>query len=50
MWLGAVQQVDQAIAGYNAEQSRLNGLSRGAAARPLMQFRLSSERYERGAD
>jgi outer membrane protein TolC len=45
--LGAVQQVDQAIAGYNAEQSRLNGLSRARSA-ALDAVRLSSERYERG--
>jgi outer membrane protein TolC len=45
--LGAVQQVDQAIAGYNAEQSRLNGLSRARSA-ALDAVRLSTERYERG--
>jgi NodT family efflux transporter outer membrane factor (OMF) lipoprotein len=45
--LGAVQQVDQAIAGYNAEQSRLNGLS-GARSAALDAVRLSTDRYERG--
>jgi NodT family efflux transporter outer membrane factor (OMF) lipoprotein len=45
--LGAVQEVDQAIAGYNAEQSRLIRLSRARdAANDAV--RLSSERYERG--
>jgi NodT family efflux transporter outer membrane factor (OMF) lipoprotein len=45
--LGAVQQVDQAIAGYNAEQSRLNSLSRARSA-ALDAVKLSSDRYERG--
>jgi outer membrane protein TolC len=45
--LGAVQQVDQAIAGYNAEQSRLNSLSRARSA-ALDAVRLSTDRYERG--
>jgi NodT family efflux transporter outer membrane factor (OMF) lipoprotein len=45
--LRAVQEVDQAISGYNAEQSRLNSLSRGRSA-ALEAVRLSSERYERG--
>src|SRR3984893_13900063 len=45
--LGAVQEVDQAIAGYNAEQSRLNRLSRARGA-ALDAVRLSTERYERG--
>ena len=45
--LGAVQEVDQAIAGYNAEQSRLAGLSRARDA-AIQAFKLSSERYERG--
>jgi len=45
--LGAVQEVDQAIAGYNAEQSRLNSLSRARGA-ALDAVRLSTERYERG--
>jgi NodT family efflux transporter outer membrane factor (OMF) lipoprotein len=45
--LGAVQEVDQAIAGYNAQQSRLNSLSRARSA-ALDAVRLSTERYERG--
>jgi len=45
--LGAVQQVDQAIAGYNAEQSRLNSLSRARSA-ALDAVKLSTDRYERG--
>jgi NodT family efflux transporter outer membrane factor (OMF) lipoprotein len=45
--LGAVQEVDQAIAGYNAEQNRLISLSRARSA-ALDAVRLSSERYERG--
>jgi NodT family efflux transporter outer membrane factor (OMF) lipoprotein len=45
--LGAVQEVDQAIAGYDAEQSRLSRLSRARSA-ALDAVRLSSERYERG--
>lgn len=45
--LNAVQQVDQAIAGYNAEQSRLASLSRARSA-SLDAVKLSSERYERG--
>jgi NodT family efflux transporter outer membrane factor (OMF) lipoprotein len=45
--LGAVQQVDQAIAGYNAEQNRLNSLS-GARSAALDAVRLSTDRYERG--
>ena len=45
--LAAVQEVDQAIAGYNAEQSRLNSLSRARNA-ALDAVKLSSERYERG--
>src|SRR5258705_2018160 len=45
--LGAVQEVDQAISGYNAEQSRLASLSRARSA-ALDAVRLSSERYERG--
>ena len=45
--LGAVQEVDQAIAGYNAEQSRSASLSRARSA-ALDAVRLSSERYERG--
>jgi hypothetical protein len=45
--LGAVQEVDQAIAGYNAEQNRLIRLSRARSA-ALDAVRLSSERYERG--
>jgi NodT family efflux transporter outer membrane factor (OMF) lipoprotein len=45
--LGAVQAVDQAIAGYNAEQSRLNSLSRARIA-ALDAVRLSTDRYERG--
>jgi NodT family efflux transporter outer membrane factor (OMF) lipoprotein len=45
--LGAVQEVDQAIAGYNAEQSRLSSLSRARSA-ALDAVKLSSERYERG--
>src|SRR6266404_1008854 len=45
--LGAVQQVDQAIAGYNAEQSRMNSLSRARSA-ALDAVKLSTERYERG--
>jgi outer membrane protein TolC len=45
--LGAVQEVDQAIAGYNAEQSRLNSLSRARNA-ALDAVKLSSDRYERG--
>jgi outer membrane protein TolC len=42
-----VKEVDQAIAGYNAEQSRLNSLSRARSA-ALDAVRLSTERYERG--
>jgi NodT family efflux transporter outer membrane factor (OMF) lipoprotein len=45
--LRAVQEVDQAISGYNAEQSRLNSLSRGRSA-AVEAVKLSSERYERG--
>lgn len=45
--LNAVQEVDQAISGYNAEQSRLASLSRARSA-SLDAVRLSSERYERG--
>jgi NodT family efflux transporter outer membrane factor (OMF) lipoprotein len=45
--LGAVQEVDQAIAGYNAQQSRLNSLARARSA-ALDAVRLSTERYERG--
>jgi NodT family efflux transporter outer membrane factor (OMF) lipoprotein len=45
--LGAVQEVDQAISGYNAEQSRLTSLSHARSA-ALHAVRLSSERYERG--
>jgi NodT family efflux transporter outer membrane factor (OMF) lipoprotein len=45
--LGAVQEVDQAISGYNAEQRRLSGLSRARSA-AIEAVKLSSERYERG--
>jgi NodT family efflux transporter outer membrane factor (OMF) lipoprotein len=45
--LGAVQEVDQAIAGYNAEQNRLISLSRARSA-AIDAVRLSSERYDRG--
>jgi NodT family efflux transporter outer membrane factor (OMF) lipoprotein len=45
--LGAVQDVDQAISRYNAEQNRLASLSRARDA-ALQAFKLSSERYERG--
>lgn len=45
--LNAVQEVDQAISGYNAEQSRLASLSRARSA-SLDAVKLSSERYERG--
>jgi NodT family efflux transporter outer membrane factor (OMF) lipoprotein len=45
--LGAVQDVDQAISRYNAEQNRLAGLSRARGA-ALQAFKLSSERYDRG--
>jgi NodT family efflux transporter outer membrane factor (OMF) lipoprotein len=45
--LDAVQDVDQAISRYNAEQSRVAGLSRARDA-ALRAFTLSSERYERG--
>jgi NodT family efflux transporter outer membrane factor (OMF) lipoprotein len=45
--LGAVKEVDQAIAGYNAEQSRLNSLSRARSA-ALDAVRLATDRYERG--
>ena len=45
--LSAVQEVDQAISGYNAEQSRLASLSRARSA-ALDAVKLSSERYERG--
>jgi NodT family efflux transporter outer membrane factor (OMF) lipoprotein len=45
--LNAVQEVDQAISRYNAEQNRLAGLSRARDA-ALRAFTLSSERYERG--
>jgi NodT family efflux transporter outer membrane factor (OMF) lipoprotein len=45
--LGAVQDVDQAISRYNAEQNRLASLSRARNA-ALQAFKLSSERYERG--
>jgi NodT family efflux transporter outer membrane factor (OMF) lipoprotein len=45
--LNAVQEVDQAISGYNAEQSRLASLSRARSA-SLDAVRLASERYERG--
>ena len=45
--LNAVQEVDQAIAEYNGEQSRLASLSRARNA-SLDAVKLSSERYERG--
>jgi NodT family efflux transporter outer membrane factor (OMF) lipoprotein len=45
--LNAVQEVDQAISGYNAEQNRLASLSRARSA-ALDAVKLSSERYERG--
>jgi NodT family efflux transporter outer membrane factor (OMF) lipoprotein len=45
--LGAVQEVDQAISGYNAEQNRLSALSRARTA-ALDAVKLSSERYDRG--
>src|ERR1700736_6527613 len=45
--LGAVQEVDQAIAGYNAEQNRLNSLTRARSA-AIDAVKLSSERYDRG--
>jgi NodT family efflux transporter outer membrane factor (OMF) lipoprotein len=45
--LSAVQEVDQAIAGYNAEQNRLNRLSRARSA-AIDAVKLSSERYDRG--
>jgi NodT family efflux transporter outer membrane factor (OMF) lipoprotein len=45
--LSAVQEVDQAIAEYNGEQSRLASLSRARNA-SLDAVKLSSERYERG--
>jgi NodT family efflux transporter outer membrane factor (OMF) lipoprotein len=45
--LGAVQEVDQAISAYNAEQRRLSGLSRARSA-AIEAVKLSSERYERG--
>ena len=40
-------EADQAIAGYNAEQRRLNSLSRARSA-ALDAVRLSTDRYERG--
>ena len=42
--LGAVQEVDQAISGYNAEQSRLAGLSRARDA-AIQAFKLSIRVY-----
>jgi outer membrane protein TolC len=45
--LSAVQEVDQAISGYNAEQSRLASLSRARSA-AIDAVKLSSERYDRG--
>ena len=45
--LRAVQEVDQAISGYNAEQSWLASLTRARGA-ALDAVRLSSERYQRG--
>jgi outer membrane protein TolC len=45
--LSAVQEVDQAISGYNAEQNRLNSLSRARSA-AVDAVKLSSERYDRG--
>ncbi|ULK98662.1 efflux transporter outer membrane subunit [Bradyrhizobium sp. I71] len=45
--LNAVQEVDQAIAGYNGERSRLASLSRARSA-SLVAVKLASERYERG--
>jgi NodT family efflux transporter outer membrane factor (OMF) lipoprotein len=45
--LDAVQDVDQAISRYNAEQNRVAGLARARDA-ALRAFTLSSERYERG--
>jgi outer membrane protein TolC len=45
--LGAVQEVDQAIAGYNAEQNRLVNLSHARSA-AVEAVKLSSERYDRG--
>ena len=45
--LRAVQEVDQAISGYTAEQRRLNSLSRARGA-ALDAVKLSSDCYERG--
>ncbi len=45
--LNAVQEVDQAISGYNAEQGRLASLARARGA-SFDAVKLSSERYERG--
>jgi NodT family efflux transporter outer membrane factor (OMF) lipoprotein len=45
--LGAVQEVDQAISGYNTERSRLNNLASARTA-AIDAVKLASERYERG--
>jgi outer membrane protein TolC len=45
--LGAVQEVDQAISGYNTERSRLNNLHSARTA-AIDAVKLASERYERG--
>jgi outer membrane protein TolC len=45
--LGAVQEVDQAISGYNTERSRLNNLASARSA-AIDAVKLASERYERG--
>jgi outer membrane protein TolC len=45
--LSAVQEVDQAISSYSAEQNRLNSLSRARSA-ALEAVKLSSARYDRG--
>jgi NodT family efflux transporter outer membrane factor (OMF) lipoprotein len=45
--LSAVREVDQAISGYNAEQSRLASLARARSA-AIDAVKLSSERYDRG--
>ena len=45
--LGAVQEVDQAISGYNTERSRLNNLASARTA-AIDAVKLASDRYDRG--
>jgi outer membrane protein TolC len=45
--LGAVQEVDQAISGYNTERSRLSNLASARTA-AIDAVKLASDRYDRG--